>query len=307
MHGRKIMAAPVWQTTAAVIGCVGMITVFSTHALAAGSFGGGWICTADCNCAPQSPDKSAKITEASGSVTFQNECGDKSKGNRVSANTVRASDWKNIVAKISKDGNTINWSNGSVWIRDERLTEANCFDIHNNDNFVSKTAKELMGSQEAQALGVAICTFYSGDAGTCLKGISAGAGIVNQLTAHDGSDYHGIFRAEVGYEICRAHFVSNDWSATGDATFNAGILRTSRDNGLGWYGSLKVGDGQNHWFTTKVIIEQVPAGQVQRYSCPASGTLEWLCKGGDCSHLEAGAKVGLPANSKQKKCTDIFN
>lgn len=154
MHGRKIMAAPVWQTTAAVIGCVGMITVFSTHALAAGSFGGGWICTADCNCAPQSPDKSAKITEASGSVTFQNECGDKSKGNRVSANTVRASDWKNIVAKISKDGNTINWSNGSVWIRDERLTEANCFDIHNNDNFVSKTAKELMGSQEAQALGV---------------------------------------------------------------------------------------------------------------------------------------------------------
>lgn len=207
---------------------------------------------------------------------------------------------------------------------DERITVAGCMHKHRNGNFFEKTTRELMGSKEAQALGIAICTYYSGDLKDCADYIQQGAEIVNKLTRTEGSDTYGRFEAKSGYQICRAAFVSNDWSVTGATTFNASIQRTQELNALGWLVSMPDRGATGDWITTMVVIEQVPIGQSAKYGCwpttynqDSKGTLlsgekftharAWECRGDSCSFLNAGAKIGIafPDGDKdKKKCTN---
>ncbi len=185
---------------------------------------------------------------------------------------------------------------------DERIYEATCFNIRTSGGFLSKTIRELVGSQEAQAVGIAICTYFSGQAVACQRTVNMGAGIVNKLNRHAGSDYSGIIRARPGYEICRAFWDTADWSVTSDTTFNTVITRTPQDNGLGYYVSMKVGGKSGNWIDTKVILEQVPGGKVGQYNCWATDSHPWLCKGGSCSQELPGARVSLPSGPGHKLC-----
>jgi hypothetical protein len=67
---------------------------------------------------PDSNWADASITQEGQSLTFHNENGGKSKGRFVSPNQVVADDWENgLRARVTDDGNRLEWANGSVWRR----------------------------------------------------------------------------------------------------------------------------------------------------------------------------------------------
>ena len=117
-----------------------------------------------------------------------------------------------------------------------------------------------------------------------------------------GSDNYGLISVAAGYEICRAAFVSNDWSVTGRTTFNTVVLRDANANGLGYYVSLP------NRFKQKGL-DRCSVGSrsgARRNGCPTrllgDGINPWICKGGNCSSLMDGAKIGL--DEPFKKCID---
>lgn len=177
---------------------------------------------------------------------------------------------------------------------DEALYDSTCFNMKTGGNFLSKTLREMVASEEAQAIGAAICTYYSGAPAACVKTAQEGANLVNSLTKHSGSDSWGIIRARPNYEICRAFFVENDWSVTSATTFNTTITRSGADNGLSFYVSMPTGKNRRDWIDVKLIVEQVPVGKVSEAGCWPTGSNPWICKGSGCSALMEGAKVALP-------------
>jgi hypothetical protein len=171
----------------------------------------------------------------------------------------------------------------------EKVYDATCFNIRNTGSFASKTVRELVSSEEAQLIGTAICTYYSGEPTACRKTAKMGADIANKLNKHDGSDYYGQIFPRPGYEVCRAFWDEGDWSVTGDVTFHTELGRGS----LNYMVSMKVGDRRGHFVDTKVILEQVPIGTAQSSNCWPPGTIPWTCKGSNCRVEMPGARVNL--------------
>lgn len=178
-----------------------------------------------------------------------------------------------------------------------------CFNIKSDGNFWSKSFNELVTSDEAKAVGKAICSYYSGNPGACSTGIEQGASVLKDVArTRKGSDNYGLISVAAGYEICRAAFVSNDWSVTGRTTFNTVVLRDANANGLGYYVSLPTGSSKRDWIDVQLVLEVVPAGTAAQQGCWATGSNPWICKGGNCSSLMDGAKIGL--DEPFKKCID---
>ena len=171
----------------------------------------------------------------------------------------------------------------------EKIYDATCFNIRNNGSFASKTVKELVASEEAQLIGTAICTYYSGQPTACRKTAKMGADIANRLNKHSGSDYYGQIFPRPGYEVCRAFWDEGDWSVTSDVTFYTQLGRGS----LNWVVSMKVGDARGHFVDTKVILEQVPIGMAEAAGCWSPATVPWSCKGATCTTETPGARVNL--------------
>ena len=84
------------------------------------------------------------------------------------------------------------------------------FSIRENGNFAGSVFTTL-GTPEAAALVTAGCAAYGVD---CSSEAAAGAALLKSLASGDaknGIDHHGIYRAPVGYEICKAKI---DWGHT---------------------------------------------------------------------------------------------
>jgi hypothetical protein len=196
----------------------------------------------------------------------------------------------------------VTFSVGDEVVVDERVYEATCFNIRKKGGFVSKSLQELVASKEAEAIGIAICTYYSGQAPACLKTAIEGTKIVNKLTRAGGSDYWGTIHARPGYEVCRAFWDTRDWSVTSATTFNTTIVKEAGKHSLGYYASLPVGRSRGDWIDTKVILEQVPIGTRANYDCWAAGRNPWICKGSGCSSEMPGARVSLPSGTGNGLC-----
>jgi hypothetical protein len=196
-----------------------------------------------------------------------------------------------------------------------RLVTPSCFYINRAGNFFSKVGHEFAG-KEAQEIGIAVCTAYTEDAANCTKYVTSGASIVNALTRSAGSDRHGVIRATPGHTICRASFVSNDWSVTSATTFNATIQRTRELNGLVWYVAMPDRGQTGDWIDTMIVLDEVPIGTEGKAGCwqltykdagtPLDGETRthvraWECKGDSCLVLHPGAKISLPEGLP--KCT----
>jgi hypothetical protein len=189
-------------------------------------------------------------------------------------------------------------------VNSEKVYDATCFNIKTGGNFFSKTIRELVASREAQLIGSAICTYYTGEAGACKKSAEMGADIANKLSRHSGSDSWGVIQLRPGYEVCRAFWDVSDWSVSSEATFNATIGPEPGTNitSVNYYVSMKVGDGKRRWVDTKVILEQVPIGTRERHGCWANQTLAWSCKGSSCAAEAPGARVRLAGQPGNNLC-----
>lgn len=180
----------------------------------------------------------------------------------------------------------------------EELIVANEFHVTEGGGFVAKTLKE-MGSQEFQAIATAACAAYgvncSSAVGAIRTAAEIGAPIVGQaggnvyitgnVTKHDGEEWHGIFRAPVGYEICEARLDYGRMSITGPSTFNTSIVRTPNDNGLGFYAVIPKNRPTRQWVDAYFVIKYVQAGTVGQNKCAPTGSYPWLCKGQECNPL----------------------
>jgi hypothetical protein len=103
-----------------------------------------------------------------------------------------------------------------------------CFELHKSGSFFSKTIKEGLGSNEGKFVLKAICTYLTGNKPACSSSVDAAGEVYNRLTKHRGSDFYGMIAASPGYQVCRAFFVTSDWSATTDTDANM-LIHSSRD------------------------------------------------------------------------------
>jgi hypothetical protein len=61
--------------------------------------------------------QATSIVQSGVNLTFTNERGETANGVFISNTQVRADGWGGLIGTLSADTNTINWANGSVWVR----------------------------------------------------------------------------------------------------------------------------------------------------------------------------------------------
>ena len=146
-----------------------------------------------------------------------------------------------------------------------------CFELHKSGDFFRKTIKEGLGSNEGLFVLKAICTSLTGNAQACATAVAAAGEVFNQTTSHSGSDYHGKIQASPGYQICRALFVTSDWSETSDTDANMQI-RPNRDM-LAWYAAIGGGGSKGRWVRYQLVFEEIPKTEPLPSNCHKPGLL----------------------------------
>ena len=134
------------------------------------------------------------------------------------------------------------------------------FSIEEHSNFAGQVFTTL-GTPEVAVAITAGCAAFGVDCSAAATGLTT---LTHNLGPNDnknGQDHHGIYRAPVGYEICKAKV---DWAHTGidgGSTFNTRIVREPNNNGLGYYAVVPTGGGRGHGINSDLYLEFVPAGQ----------------------------------------------
>ena len=137
-----------------------------------------------------------------------------------------------------------------------------------------------LGQKEVAVLIAAGCAAYGAD---CTKEAAALVNIAKRIDANisgSGNERHGIYRAPVGWTICKAKWDYAHAGISGGASMSAQLMRTNTDNGLGWYANVPRGDGRGEGIDVDLYIEYVRAspGNEARHQCWAPALL-WDCKG----------------------------
>jgi uncharacterized membrane protein len=184
----------------------------------------------------------------------------------------------------------------------KKIFEATCVNVKSQGGFVSKTLQELVASREAESIGAAICSYYSGQPAACLRTAREGTRIVNRLTRAGGSDFYGEISAQPGYEICKASWHVEDWSVTERTTFATRLDPSPSGVKLWYLVSLPVGRRVRDWVNVKVILEVVPVGTRERNGCWPAGAVPWHCKGQACSAEMPGTRVSMPVVTGHGVC-----
>lgn len=163
------------------------------------------------------------------------------------------------------------------------------FEIAEPGSFFQKTLKE-MGTKEFAAMVTAACAAFDID---CSKEAAQTAAVIKSMNIGDqasGEEHHGIIRAPVDYEICKAKIDTAHASVDSQTSFSGEIIRDANNNGLGFYAEVPKNRPEGHSAEADLCLEFVPAGTLSKYGCwPASdhsdhahlwiwhnGALEWL-------------------------------
>ncbi len=89
------------------------------------------------------------ITQNGSALTFTNEDGATSSGTVVSSNEVQATQWGNLTATLSSDGNTLTWSNGTVWTKGAvQVNIAGTWTINGKQTSIQQTGTSLVFTNE---------------------------------------------------------------------------------------------------------------------------------------------------------------
>ena len=153
------------------------------------------------------------------------------------------------------------------------------FSFDQSGNFAG-TVFHALGQKEVGVLIAAGCAAYGAD---CTKEAAALVEIAQRIDANvsgSGNERHGIYRAPVGWTICRAKWDYAHAGISGGASMSAQLMRTNTDNGLGWYANVPRGNGHGEGIDVDLYIEYVRArpGNEAMHQCWAPALL-WDCKG----------------------------
>lgn len=146
-----------------------------------------------------------------------------------------------------------------------------CFELHHDGNFLSKAIHEVLGTEESKAILQGVCGAFTAEAERCVDSIeSAGAGQLN-FTKKGDSDYYGAIKASPRHQICRAFFVTNDWSSTSDTDANMQIATDRRS--LTWYAAVVSNPSSGKWVRYQLVFEEVPENTDLPSDCHIPGLL----------------------------------
>jgi hypothetical protein len=173
-----------------------------------------------------------------------------------------------------------------------RRYQSVCFELHKSGSFFGKTIKEALTSEEGKAVLKGICTYFTGDAQGCSSGVETAGQVYAAIYRKEGNEWRGTIDASPGYEICRAHFVTNDFSATSD-TDTSMTLDQSRSK-LDWYAAIGESERQGRWVRYQVVLEEVPQGRATN-DCYKPGVL-WFTKDRASTPRDESAKISLEQN-----------
>ncbi|CAN7281894.1 hypothetical protein [Neorhizobium tomejilense] len=178
---------------------------------------------------------------------------------------------------------------------DRAVSEKVCVNRTAAGSFLTKSLQELVESKEAKSIGIAICTYYSGQPVACKRTADEAARVSNEITRNEGSDTNGFFHAPAGYELCKAHLVMGDMSVTSETSYSGTIVREADRSGLDYYISMPVGTGERHWINARYQLEFVIKGRAWQHNCWPHKTVAWSCKGPtNCPVLHSQAKLNGP-------------
>lgn len=122
--------------------------------------------------------------------------------------------------------------------------------------------------------------------------------LINEVAKSGREEEYGIWRSPIGYTICRAEKLSQDFefqAGPSDVTFNARVLRTHREDGLGYYAVAP-----QSWKGTRISakigltflkvataqdVKDVSALLINPDKCMFHNTCAWVCRNNNCSHL----------------------
>jgi hypothetical protein len=164
-------------------------------------------------------------------------------------------------------------------------------DFKENGNFFKKTIKE-MGTEEAAAIGTAVCAAFEVDCSAIAQAAAEAAKqIAIKMGLHRGEEYTAGIFPPPGFDLCRAKV--NMFSISGRSTMNTSILNAD-DNGnpngpfyLAFYVVVpKTNKGENA--SGRFALEFVPIGERDKHSCWPVGSQPSLCSGQNCSFYSGG-------------------
>jgi hypothetical protein len=122
--------------------------------------------------------------------------------------------------------------------------------------------------------------------------------LINEVSKRGGEEEWGIWRSPKGYTICRAEKLSQDFkfqAGPSDVTFNARVLRSRPDDGLGYYAVAP-----ESWKGTRIsatigltflkVASTEDVNAVKQFltnpqKCMFHNTCAWVCRNNNCSHL----------------------
>jgi Acyl-CoA dehydrogenase, C-terminal domain len=170
------------------------------------------------------------------------------------------------------------------------LLVVNEFHVTESGGFVTKTLHE-MTSTEFQAVATAACTALGVDCSSAAVAIRKAEPVFGQadgkvyitgdVTKHDGEEWHGIYRAPDGYEICNAKLNYGGMSITGPSTFNTAIVRAGKDNGLGFYAVIPKHRISGQWVEATFVISYVKEGTTAQSKCAPTNSMNERLAVGD--------------------------
>jgi hypothetical protein len=160
--------------------------------------------------------------------------------------------------------------------------------IHEAGGFLIKTIKEAGSSQVEAAIEMA-CSALQSDCSTTAKGarlaanaisdksISEGKNyyITGKVFAQSGEEWHGVFGAPEGYEVCKAALVNLEKSA--GSTFTTAVFVTPEvyPEGLHFYAVVPKNRPTPQYIDSVFSIYYVPTGTREQYACAPHKTVEW--------------------------------
>jgi hypothetical protein len=184
---------------------------------------------------------------------------------------------------------------------DERVLDVVVVAMKARQSFFSKTVKEL-GTTEAQLMVTAVCAYFGTN---CMReaGYMRTAASIYSRARHAGNEWYGRIEAAPGYEVCRA-FVNRSYkhfSQSPGATFSGTLKVDEKLNGLSWYADVPVRASRSEWVNFQLVLEQVPQGTRERYSCWPHNAPVFRCppgsKGACTFYKDAGRTFRSPVEA----------
>jgi hypothetical protein len=120
--------------------------------------------------------------------------------------------------------------------------------------------------------------------------------LIGEVTKKKGEEEWGIWPSPLGYTLCHAEMPSKNFkyqAGSSDVTFNTRVLRTPREDGLGYYSVVPYSNEGTRVSATIMLtyVKVATSGDVEKNiarlkdpnKCMFQNTCPWMCRNDNCS------------------------